>query len=196
MGRIVYDGVTWHQRASGHFHNKRRGYLHRYIWEQARGPVPKGYVVHHIDHDPENNHIDNLCVMSQSEHMAHHSTGRAISEEQRRAISESKRQFWRDAEGNACSCLMCGATFVSKAASPRKFCSSACTEKWRANAFVPERRQCEWCRAEYLAVKRVQRYCGKKCRCAAFGKIPPRVPDGGGNRRRKVSESADIRTDG
>jgi hypothetical protein len=33
---------------------------------------PKGYVVHHIDFNKENNSLDNLCLMTRSEHMKLH----------------------------------------------------------------------------------------------------------------------------
>lgn len=33
---------------------------------------PKGYVVHHIDHNVENNNLGNLMMMTQSEHMKLH----------------------------------------------------------------------------------------------------------------------------
>lgn len=43
-----------------------------YIWEKVNGPVPEGYVVHHIDHNPKNNNIDNLQLMTRGEHIIHH----------------------------------------------------------------------------------------------------------------------------
>lgn len=45
---------------------------HRKIWEEHNGPIPKGYVIHHIDEDKLNNNIDNLAIMSRSEHAKHH----------------------------------------------------------------------------------------------------------------------------
>ena len=46
--------------------------LHRTIWEEHKGPIPKGHVVHHLNGDKVDNRIDNLSLMSQAEHCFHH----------------------------------------------------------------------------------------------------------------------------
>lgn len=46
--------------------------LHKYIWEQAHGPVPDGHIVHHINHDKLDNRLENLTLMTHAEHSAHH----------------------------------------------------------------------------------------------------------------------------
>lgn len=47
------------------------------IVAEAFIPNPNGYdVVHHIDHNPQNNRADNLIWMSKEEHSAMHSTER------------------------------------------------------------------------------------------------------------------------
>lgn len=38
--------------------------------------VPEGYVIHHKDHNPQNNNIDNLELMSLSQHSSYHDTER------------------------------------------------------------------------------------------------------------------------
>lgn len=40
----------------------------RYLWEQTYGLIPKGKRVIHLDNDRENDDLDNLAVMSRSEH--------------------------------------------------------------------------------------------------------------------------------
>lgn len=45
---------------------------HRYIWEQIYGKIPEGYIVHHIDGDKLNNNIQNLRIMTSSEHSKLH----------------------------------------------------------------------------------------------------------------------------
>jgi HNH endonuclease len=56
--KIKVDGVTYS--------------LHRYVWEQVYGPVPDGYLVHHVNHDKLDNRIENLMLMTHVEHSAHH----------------------------------------------------------------------------------------------------------------------------
>ena len=45
---------------------------HRRIWEDANGPIPKGLIIHHINHDPLDNRLENLRLMRRSDHVAHH----------------------------------------------------------------------------------------------------------------------------
>lgn len=47
-------------------------YLHRQVWESIFGKIPRGYVVHHIDGNTKNNNIENLKIMTQSEHLKLH----------------------------------------------------------------------------------------------------------------------------
>jgi len=56
-------------------HTKRAGKTvdrHRLIWAEANGPIPDGYVVHHINHDKRDNRLENLQLMTHQEHSAHH----------------------------------------------------------------------------------------------------------------------------
>lgn len=43
-------------------------------WEKAHGPVPKGYVIHHVDHDSLNDDPANLQALSRGDHAALHSS--------------------------------------------------------------------------------------------------------------------------
>jgi hypothetical protein len=44
--------------------NGKRPRLHRYIWELFNGTIPKGYDVHHKDHNKDNNEINNLELLT------------------------------------------------------------------------------------------------------------------------------------
>lgn len=46
----------------------KKVYLHRIIYEYFIGNIPKGYHIHHIDGNKQNNNIDNLQCISPSEH--------------------------------------------------------------------------------------------------------------------------------
>lgn len=45
---------------------------HRYIWEQANGPIPRGYIVHHINGNIQDNRLENLLCISRKEHYRIH----------------------------------------------------------------------------------------------------------------------------
>ena len=49
-----------------------KGQIFRLVWIAFNGPIPKGHVVHHIDHNKLNDRLDNLCLMTKSEHAKHH----------------------------------------------------------------------------------------------------------------------------
>lgn len=54
---------------------------HRWIMEQVLGRKLRfNEVVHHKDGDKSNNNLDNLEILSRSEHSAMHMTGRVVSD--------------------------------------------------------------------------------------------------------------------
>ena len=46
--------------------------MHRYLWEQANGPIPEGMVIHHVDGDNRNNDLTNLVLVTPQEHSRIH----------------------------------------------------------------------------------------------------------------------------
>jgi len=47
-------------------------FLHRYVWTQAKGEIPDGYDIHHIDFDKDNNDLSNLQMLTHEEHSRLH----------------------------------------------------------------------------------------------------------------------------
>lgn len=88
---ILYDGIEWNVSESGYYNKRINGekwQLHRYVYsKEGRLPIMKGWCVHHIDFNKENNSIDNLVLMFKNCHHSLH--GRNISDETRRKISIS-----------------------------------------------------------------------------------------------------------
>lgn len=62
---------------------------HRFIYETINGPIPKGYHVHHRDHDPINNDPSNLQLLTAREHALHHNVGRHVSEDTKKRIVDN-----------------------------------------------------------------------------------------------------------
>jgi hypothetical protein len=46
---------------------------HRHVWEKHNGPIPKGYEIHHKNGIKTDNEIDNLQMLTCSEHAKLHS---------------------------------------------------------------------------------------------------------------------------
>jgi hypothetical protein len=64
---------------------------HRILWEKEYGPIKKGYELHHINGDGKDNHLENLLLVTRSEHMIIHL-----------------------AKGKVCSVEGCGKPYFSK----------------------------------------------------------------------------------
>ena len=45
---------------------------HRIVWEQANGPIPKGWHVHHLNGIKDDNRLENLVVLSPKDHHTQH----------------------------------------------------------------------------------------------------------------------------
>lgn len=120
--------------------------LHRDIWMDTHGPVPKGCDIHHVDEDFDNNNIDNLECITKSDHHKHHG-----------ADPEFKRtmQRWHKENGTALrvalqeatqrpknyTCKRCGTPFVAKSFKA-KFCREidCVRERWAAQARLQRQR--------------------------------------------------------
>lgn len=46
------------------------------VWEKANGPIPTGMVVHHLNHNPQDNRLENLALIGHADHSRHHQTER------------------------------------------------------------------------------------------------------------------------
>ncbi len=87
---------TGHYRITSCKEGNHGKYLHRLIWEEHYGEIPKGYVIHHKDKNPQNNCILNLQLMTKEEHISLHTQGennpmygKVFSPEHRKKLSEN-----------------------------------------------------------------------------------------------------------
>ena len=86
--------------------NGRTVSLHRYVWEQANGPIPDGYIIHHKNGDRYDNRLENLEMVTHQEHSEHHNQKHAKTKK----------------------CVVCGGTFTPHPTkrSRAKSCSREC----------------------------------------------------------------------
>lgn len=124
---------------------------HRDLWEKHKGPIPKGFHIHHRDENPLNNSLDNLECLSPAEHAQRHVGGehskwsrqhineiRALASEWHRSAAgiawhrEHGKRTWIGREPEpAGQCARCQAPILSyfagrKSREGRRYCSRAC----------------------------------------------------------------------
>lgn len=51
-------------------------YRARVVWESANGPIPDGFHIHHVNHDAFDDRLENLVLVTRSEHGKIHTSGR------------------------------------------------------------------------------------------------------------------------
>lgn len=188
--KIFYvDGIKFHlDERTGYYggyisKGDRKVRLHRYVWEKYNGAIPSGYHVHHKDKNKNNNEIENLVLLSSSEHLKLH--GEIKSEQERELMRENiarnalpKAKEWHGSEDGIewhrvhgakvaqklknvriekiCKC--CGKSFFDNGFNKADFCGNNCKSKWRRiQGYDDETRICT--------------VCGKKFTTNKYGKI-------------------------
>ena len=68
MNCVEFNGPTTHD---GYGRFKQR-LIHRVTWEEANGPVPDGYELHHVCENKLCMNIDHLRLVTRSEHQRLH----------------------------------------------------------------------------------------------------------------------------
>lgn len=169
----------------------RRKRLHVYVWELIHGEIPKGYQVHHIDHDKNNNEPENLALLTVAEHRKIHSQERTEEqlERMRRNVAENVRpkaiEWHKSAAGRAWhaevakknsekweyrtyTCTYCGKEFQSRKLqrnSKTSFCSNNCKSAYRRKmGYDNVTRKCIFCGGEFIVNKYAKTQRCKKCK--------------------------------
>lgn len=142
----------------------KRKRLHVYVWEKVNGKVPKGYEVHHRDENKQNNALNNLMLLTRSEHQSYHMRTQSDELKQKRskhlletAIPAAKewhkskegREWHRQHGIDSISkrepvkyyCSYCGKEFESRhryGADQNTFCSNKCKAAYRRKSGVDD----------------------------------------------------------
>ena len=104
---IEWDNRTWVKTGGKYYilqaasKNRTGEMLHRAIWKKYFGEIPDGYVIHHKDHNPENNDINNLECLSNREHCQKHMSEPERINKSTKTLEEIARpalQKWQKSE--------------------------------------------------------------------------------------------------
>ncbi len=191
---VVFNGRAYHRYPeskheearnyySSHISRIKFLYLHREVWKSHNGrDIPKGYHVHHKDEDTGNNDPSNLELLSYSDHMRLHHSGKCTaakaanlarvrpkgwawhSTEEGRAYHRKRARAWTDARPVVkVKCPVCKAVrSVRKMTHPTTpYCSKACRVK---SGVDKTERTCELCGTSFMANKwKPTRFCSMMC---------------------------------
>lgn len=192
----IYDGYKFRQDPkTGYYLSSKktdigkRERLHCYVWRKYNGVIPKGYQVHHKDHDKSNNDINNLELLTEAEHRKRHSDEMSDYEKAKRkeiiknkALPKAvdwhksqqgkewhKKKYVNDApklhQKRTFVCLACGNEYIAEITGNNKFCSNKCKSKYRRESGIDnEERICCKCGDLFRANKYSKVACCKKCR--------------------------------
>lgn len=92
---ITFNGIDFKRYKGENYYvayvKGRKIRLHTFIWEMSNNKiVPKNYVIHHIDFNPLNNSIENLALLTKSEHQKVHY--KEFSNEQKEKVREKLKR--------------------------------------------------------------------------------------------------------
>lgn len=150
---------------------------HRWVWENHFGPIPPNMEIHHKDGNRGNNDINNLEMLSKSDHMRLHSQEDSKkaqldkvrplqwlkSEEGRKAVSKKGKESWAIREEKEITCEGCGSKAIFKRWA--RFCSKNCYMKWcHKNQINFIEAICEVCNNTFKKPRSKKvRFCSTKC---------------------------------
>lgn len=197
MTHVILDGIKFNKDSDSGYYlsskdvGKHRIRLHRYVWEKYNGSIPKGYQVHHIDHNKDNNDISNLKLMTEHDHLVleheyheklskewmekFHARGIAAapkwhkSEEGKKWHTQnyqSVKDIWMSKVTKKCA--VCGKEYTTTHAkrNTSRFCSNNCKSKWRRDHHLDDEvRRCVICGKEFTTNKyRKKQTCSRECK--------------------------------
>lgn len=176
-----YKGKIYHQNNQGYYSKIERVQLHRLIWEDHFGEIPKGHHIHHKDNDKENNDISNLECISKSEHAKLHwkddkeNRTEKVRENIKKAhlwrgttdgkeySSAHHKKLWKNAKLHKRTCTICDKKFESISRKKNIYCSALCHSRGYYKK-SREKRICMYCSNEFDAYKYAPtKTCGRKC---------------------------------
>ena len=184
---ITYNGLKFcRDEKTGYYLNSTiRKRLHRYVWEQEVGQIPKGCHIHHLNGDKSDNRIENLAILTASGHQRLHGQEIERKEIHRKLIEKARplAVAWHKSEAGRAwhskhakgstqprtekTCPVCGKLF--QGTKLQKFCSNACKAKHRRDIGADNVPMvCEVCGKTFMGSRfKTQKTCSVECRSIA-----------------------------
>lgn len=186
-----FNGVTYCERKKDNHYTTGMP-LHRAVWTYWNGNIPADYEIHHVDHNPKNNAIENLQCLSPSEHKRLHNlemksheytceicgkkffSSRIDYQNIRYCSKKCNARAFKQNHMETRTCIYCGKEFSAPATNNTRFCSKACQNNYLWNNEWKNRRLkakiCPICEQEFIPRGGKQIYCSKSCRNIALAR--------------------------
>lgn len=188
MKYVYFNGLKFTKdEETGYYLNSTiRKRLHVYVWEFYNGEIPKGYEVHHKNKDKATTNIEELELLSKSEHMKKHWQEKTeeerneVKERFKKNVGEAAKKWHSSEKGiewhkkhyermkgvlhqrKLYSCKCCNKLFSGI---KEGYCSNACKSKYRRdNGLDDIEKICPCCQKVFMANKYAKRVtCSKSC---------------------------------
>ena len=178
-----YFGKRFYQDKKGYWVNSMPIHAQRWVWINYNGKIPENMDVHHKDGDKSNNEIENLEIISRSDHLKKHWQEGSFDLEQRKKQLSEARLWLKTPEGRKTQSVNTKVSWKKRKLNPyvktckgcektyetyqkwSKHCSSGCYVKWRRkNKIGFIEKKCWICGNIYFTEKSAKiRTCGKIC---------------------------------
>ena len=197
---VIYKKEKYYIQTSGRYYAKghlaksdkiRTRLLHRRIWIEYNGPIPKGFHIHHIDGNWRNNCIENLEAVCGRKHQSSHMLSRFADKDYKeniiKVLNDARnlanewhgsgeglkwhklhgKKTWENRKTKESICNVCGKIYKTYFPSRSKFCSKSCEQKQRYKNKT-KTIICQLCGTEKKVYKYGQRqFCSYKCSAKA-----------------------------
>ena len=134
-------GRGWEAREAKRGQPRPHQYNARWYYKEARNLYQRHHGVtlhtaqhiHHVNHDYTDNRIENLIVLSASEHARHHHPRNPIPRWMRTERKQYQRSYMKQIRTIPKKCQVCSADFLTTKYSRGLVCSPACLARyiWR-----------------------------------------------------------------
>lgn len=164
---VAYRGRWYGRWEIGYYSNSHTDFLHRVIWTDHVGPIPRGWHIHHVDEDRGNNQISNLRLLTPKAHSAEHPEPKGYTAFNYETRGSNTRRAWEYREWKPFVCAHCGKSGTTPYVGHRKFCNYLCEQRYKSALKVMER-ICIQCGQVYIARDPRRMYCSPACNGVAY----------------------------
>jgi hypothetical protein len=140
----IYFKKRFYKDKKGYWINSMPIHAQRWVWINHYGTIPDGMDIHHIDGDKSNNEIENLEMISRSEHLKKHWKEGRFDLEQRKEQLKEARKWLQTPQGKSIQ-------------------ADNTKKSWNERKLNPYNKKCLGCENNFESYQKWAKYCSAKC---------------------------------